>query len=241
MNDLLMKKKVIKIILLKTFAIFFLLSCESRINFQDLSGVSDNVRQYTETYHDAVKRFEEWQAGEEIFGFPIYTETFDKTGALVETKADSDYSSGPVTTKYNSGNDEVMRFSRYDHEGLEIERGKYLRKTSRDLEYEVINEEGEIIRRTESVIENKRIIKRIDNDYVNELFLKHEYHYEDGLLSTTLNWSSTIEGVFDDEPTRLNYKHLEFDQFGNWTMRLVYKLDSDEPEFIMIREFEYFQ
>lgn len=214
-------------------------SCEGNIDYQKLDEVTSHVKSYTFNYNEVELRFGEWEAVNTLDGFPSKVVTFDES-ILKEKVVESAYSVWPSTTIYNSEKGKIVGFNRFDHEGEQIERGMYYNVSTSGWVMKVINVHGDTVRNEAVNIENERYKMIITSDYVSDFFQKYETRYAEGYLVNSKNWISTVENVFNDDPNEFRYEYLEFDQHGNWTRRLVYNVDSEEPNFMAIRTFEYF-
>jgi len=219
---------------------FWLHSCTKNIDYQKMYEVSHHVESYTETYHEAELRFGEWSIGERLYGYPVETITFNREGIPLQILIESEWNISSFRYENVIENKLIVGFSTYNDDNEEIERAKYNNKSISGWNINVINSSGDTIRSSKIELENGRNKKVIYKNYENDFFQENLFHYKDGYTSQIDISSGSVENELNSDPNILRYEYLEFDEFGNWKRRLVFRGDSKEPLHIMVRKFEYF-
>lgn len=224
-----MKKLLLPLFLL----LFLMFSCSSGSNDLDRSGIKGKVKSVKELQFEATYENDHWVAGKpKMYGGSIVN--YDQDGLYVESIFIS--SAGDTTG--------ISSCKRKNGEKVEETfRSTYNRMTSRTLLERVSSEQVnfEVWQSEQLVYEGAnyfdgkgRILRQVQVGGEREVIIYHVY--EKNLLVE--NYREEMTG--ERSATQL-YEYADFDDKGNWTVRLIYVgEDKITPELVITRELTYY-
>lgn len=235
-TEMMVNKKYFNFLL---FAVVGLLNSCSSSNDWDRFGLSGKVKTYSERSYDVEMKFGEWSMRDlEIFGHNKVS--FDKEGNYqwIESLDRDDKLTGKLISRRENG--EVIEENYYDGDGELIRRTKYIQNSRKSLEYISYDEDGKKVSQGVSYFVNDRIVKQeyqtfADGDVKEKYTVLFEYDKKGNLINQKMTNEKGKIIIHS------KHEYLTFDENGNWTERLDYSSENDdEPDKIVIREYEYY-
>jgi hypothetical protein len=227
---------------LAMFLLAVLVSCSSGgSNDLDRNGLKGGVKSTREFQCNATYESEKWVAGIECTnGFRV-TE-YDAEGLYIHSFSMSDCGDTTSLTTARRENGEVVEESYYTwikmtpiHSKRMLASRTMMARVSDDqVNFEVWQNEQLRFEGTSYFDSKGRMERQVQVVNNREVILHHVY--EKNLLVEM--WQEELDG--SRSATQL-YEYSEFDEHGNWTLRLVYPGDEKiTPEFAITRMLEYY-
>lgn len=223
-------------LLLITFGL--LTSCYNSNDWNKF-GLNGKIKTYLERNYEAEKKFGVWENGDiEYYG--NMRVSFDSDGNLqwVEHLDHNNELSGKNIPKRENG--DIIEQAYYDKDGELNRKTKIIHNSKDELEFIEYNKDGEKFTKGKMYFTNNRVIKQQyqtfeDNEVKEEYIVVFEYDKDGNLVSQKQTDKKGGITYF------LKFEYLAFDENKNWTKRLNYDSEeSEEPENIVIREYEYY-
>ena len=218
-----------------------LVSCSGGSNDLDRNGLKGEVRATREFQCNATYENEEWVADIECAnGFRVVE--YDTEGLYVQAYSMSDSGDTTNLTTARRENGEVVEESNYTrinitpvHSKMVLSSRTMMDRISDDqVNYEVWQNEQLRFEGASYYDSKGRMERQVQVVNNREVILHHVY--EKNLLVEM--WQQELDG--SRSATQL-YEYSEFDENGNWTLRLVYPGDEKiTPEFTISRVLEYY-
>jgi len=210
-----------------------LVSCTGGTNDLDRSGLEGKVKSITEHQFDATAKDGRWVAGQiSYFGHRIlsYNQDGFYTGSIALTQ-DGD-TIGYTTCRRENGYlvEEVFHPS----EGDSNSRTLMDRLSDTEENFEIWNG-NQLQAEGANYFDSKgRITRQVR--VVNDKELVYQFVYEKNLL--VANYEEEVTG---ERTSAQQYEYEEFDDRGNWTVKLVYRGEEKiSPIVVITRELEYY-
>jgi hypothetical protein len=227
--------------LLVLFLLALIVSCSGGSNDLERNGLKGNVRATREFQCNATYENEEWVAGIECAnGFRVVE--YDADGHYLQAFSMSDCGDTTSLTTARRENGEVVEESSYTWINMTPKHTKRVlssrtimeRVSPEQVNYEVWQNEQLRFEGTSYYDSKGRMERQVQAVNNREVILHHVY--EKNLLVEM--WQEELDG--SRSATQL-YEYSEFDEHGNWTLRLVYPGDEKiTPEFVITRLLEYY-
>jgi len=228
--------------LLLMFLLAVLVSCSSGgSNDLGRNGLKGNVKSTREFQCNATYENEEWVAGIECAnGFRV--KEYDADGMYIQAFSMSDCGDTTSLTTARRENGEVVEESNYTWINMTPKHTKRMlasrtmmaRVSDDQVNFEVWQNEQLRFEGTSYYDSKGRMERQVQVVNNREVILHHVY--EKNLLVEM--WQEELDG--SRSATQL-YEYSEFDEQGNWTLRLVYPGDEKiTPEFAITRMLEYY-
>lgn len=215
-------------------------SCSSPTD-RDLWQLKGEVKALKEKNYRTELVAGEWmKRNGEMYGG--YSVDFEKSGNYIEMRQygyRGEFIQKLVPTREDGL---VVDESYYDENNVLQTKIKINHLSKNELEYESYNANNTLVNKGKTQKKNNKIIKQLMDVYeggekVNELTTTYEYDDKGDIISLKQTDKNGEAKLFQ------KFKHLEYDEKGNWTKKLVYKGESDEEEsveLIVIRDIEYY-
>lgn len=227
--------------LLVMFLLALLVSCSGGSNDLDRNGLKGDVSATREFQCNATYENEEWIAGKECAnGFRVVE--YDTEGFYLQAYSMSDRGDTTNLTTARRENGEVVEESNFTrinmtpvHSKMVLSSRTVMDRVSDDqVNYEVWQNEQLRFEGTSYYDSKGRMTRQVQVVNNREVILHHVY--EKNLLVEM--WQEELDG--SRSATQI-YDYGEFDEHGNWTLRLVYPGDEKiTPEFAITRVLEYY-
>ena len=218
-----------------------LASCSGGSDDLDRSGLKGKVSATREYQCNATYENEKWVAGVECAnGFRVVE--YDTEGAYIQAYSMSDCGDTTNLSTARSENGEVVEESTYSRMNLTPKHSRMMlvsrtvmdRVSDDQVNYEVWQNEQLRFEGTSYYDSKGRMERQVQVVNNREIILHHVY--EKNLLVEM--WQEELDG--SRSATQL-YDYSEFDEHGNWTLRLVYTGDEKiTPEFVITRMLDYY-
>lgn len=231
LNQSLSEMKRLHLLLLILLSI--LISCSSGSNDLDTSGIKGKVKSIKELQFEATYENEKWVAGNpSMYGGHIIN--YNEDGFYTEV----------ITITPNGDTTGISKTRRVDGELVEetysspydprITRTLLERVSSDQVNFEVWQGEQMVYEGANYFDGKGRILKQVQVGNDREATVYHVY--EKNMLVE--NYREEMSG--ERSATQL-YEYSEFDDKGNWTVRLIYPgEDKITPELVITRELTYY-
>lgn len=225
-------------ILLITIGLLTSCSYDNDLNDWKLDGLNGKVKSFLQLNYKAEKKFGEWDKGD-INDYGHLRVSFDNDGnyQLIE---DLNENNGLMHKRiFKRENGVLIGYDTYLTDGELRSKLKYIHKSKDEKEYIIYNYDGKKIGQGKLYYANNRLIKElyqrvIDDKIEKEYTTVWEYDQDDILVSH----KTDLKGEIIDN---CKYECVAFDEHNNWTKRLCYhSKESEEPEYIQIREYKYY-
>jgi len=210
-----------------------LISCTGRTNDLDRSGIEGKVKSITEHQFDATARDGRWVAGNiSYFGHHVlnYNQDGFYTGSIALTQ-DGD-TIGYTTCRRENGYliEEVFHSSAGDNNSRTL----MDRLSDAEENFEIWNG-NQLQAEGANYFDSKgRITRQVR--VVNDKEVVYQFVYEKNLL--VANYEEEVTG---ERTSAQQFEYEEFDDRGNWTVKLVYKGEEKiSPIVVIKRELEYY-
>ena len=218
-----------------------LVSCSGGSNDLARHNLKGNVKSISEFQCDATYENDTWVAGVDCFdGYRVVE--YDQSGIYLQTYTMSGCGDTTSLTSIKRDNGDIVEESYFTrrnltpkhHTMVQVSRTVMDRVSDEQVNFEVwqnnqLRFEGATYYDSKGRIE--RQVQVVNN---REVIVHHVY--EKNLLVEM--WQEELDGT--RSATQL-YDYSEFDQHGNWTLRLVYPGDEKiTPEFVIERVIEYY-
>ncbi|MDN5291784.1 MAG: hypothetical protein PWQ06_2023 [Anaerophaga sp.] len=216
-----------------------LISCShNRNNDRGKLGLNGDVKFFFERQYEAEMKFGNWQEGDiENYGHNKVYFTKDGFIEFIDYLNDEDELTSKYVPELKDG--KVVKEIYYDEDGELLYINEINHISKKELKFVGYNKDGEKVSEGISIFGNNRIEK-----------IKHK-EFEDGKVSgeftTTFEYDQDGNLIVQKEVNKsgeilqhYRYEYLSFDTNNNWTKRLEYSSDSDKPDRITIREYEYY-
>jgi len=227
--------------ILVMFILALLVSCSGGSNDLQRNGLKGKVMATREFQCDATFENEEWVAGIECAnGFRVVE--YDADGMYIQAFSMADCGDTTSLTTARRENGEVVEESSYNRVNLTPKHAKMMlssrtvmdRVSDDQVNFEVWQNEQLRFEGTSYYDSKGRMERQVQVVNNREVILHHVY--EKNLLVEM--WQEELDG--SRSATQL-YDYSEFDEHGNWTLRLVYRGDEKiTPEFAITRMVEYY-
>jgi len=227
--------------LLVMFLLALLVSCSGGSNDLDRNGLKGKVRATREFQCNATYENEEWVAGIECAnGFRVVE--YDEDGLYIHAFSMSDCGDTTSLSTAKRENGEVVEESNYTRINLTPKHSKMMlasrtvmdRVSDDQVNFEVWQNEQLRFEGASYYDSKGRISRQVQVVNNREVIVHHVY--EKNLLVEM--YQEELDG--SRSATQL-YEYSEFDDLGNWTLRLVYSGDEKiTPEFAITRMLEYY-
>ena len=196
-------------------------------------GLQGNVKSVLILSYEPYEIFGEWRKVE-ISNGDHYIATFDERGQLLETRFYSfwGYMALELLQIPIRENGVHQGYIFYDKRGNAIQKMKFNSISDEKIVAEMLDANGVKMHSLTKKITNGKVTKqalRLDNGYI---IVELEYDKNGNLILVRL-----IDG---GETHITRYKHLAFDEQGNWIKKMEFSNDDDEPDSLIIREITYF-
>lgn len=222
-----------KLVLPMFTVLLLLVSCSGGTNDLDRSGLEGKVKAITEHQFDATAKDGKWVAGKiSYFGHHIlnYDQNGLYTGSIALTH-DGD-TIGYSTCRRENGHlvEEVFHSSSGDNNSRTL-----MERLSDEEENFEIWDGNKLQAEGANYFDSKGRIER-QVRVLNDKEVVYQFVYEKNLL--VANYEEEVTG--ERNSTR-QYDYEEFDDHGNWTVKLVYEgNDKISPLVVITRELEYY-
>jgi len=224
------------------FLFVVLVSCSSGgSNDLDRNGLEGKVKSTREFQCNATYENKEWVAGIDCAnGFRV--KEYDENGMYIQAFSMSDCGDTTSLTTARRENGEVVEESNYNRINMTPKHSKMMlasrtvmdRVSDDQVNFEVWQNEQLRFEGTSYYDSKGRMERQVQVVNNREVILHHVY--EKNLLVEM--WQEELDG--SRSATQL-YDYSEFDEHGNWTLRLVYPGDEKiTPEFAITRMLEYY-
>jgi len=227
--------------LLVMFLLALLVSCSGGSNDLDRNGLKGKIRTTREFQCNATYENEEWVAGIECAnGFRVVE--YDADGMYIHAFSMSDCGDTTSLSTAKRENGEVVEESNYTRINLTPKHSKMVlasrtvmdRVSDNQVNFEVWQNEQLRFEGATYYDSKGRISRQVQVVNNREVIVHHVY--EKNLLVEM--YQEELDG--SRSATQL-YEYSEFDEQGNWTLRLVYSGDEKiTPEFAITRMLEYY-
>ena len=232
-------KSVSRLLVLSLLA--FLVSCSGGSTDLDRNGLKGQVRAISEFQCNATYENDKWVAGIECSeGFRVVE--YDTDGYYLQAYSMSDCGDTTSLSTAKRENGEVVEESSYTrvnmtpiHSKMVLSSRTVMDRVSDDqVNFEVWHNEQLRFEGASYYDSKGRMERQVQVVNNREVILHHVY--EKNLLVEM--WQEELDG--SRSATQL-YEYSEFDENGNWTLRLVYPGDEKiTPEFAISRVLEYY-
>lgn len=232
-----------KITLILKFSPLFILtglliSCSNQSDWNRF-GLNGKVKSYLERYYEVEKKFGEWENGDiKYYGHNRFK--FNEKGnyIVIEYIDDDEELTNKMIPKYENG--KVIEEVYYDGDGDLVSKIKIEHIITNELAFKSFDEDGKKTIQGKTFFKNNKVIKQVYNTFDDlkvddEITVIFEYN-KNGQLTSRKVTNKKGEIKFYKK-----FEYLEIDDKGNWVKRLDYDYEDDEePENIVIREYEYY-
>lgn len=227
--------------LLVMFLLALLVSCSGGSNDLERNGLKGKIRATREFQCNATYENEEWVAGIDCAnGFRVVE--YDADGMYIHAFSMSDCGDTTSLSTARRENGEVVEESNYTRINLTPKHSKMMlasrtvmdRVSDNQVNFEVWQNEQLRFEGATYYDSKGRISRQVQVVNNREVIVHHVY--EKNLLVEM--YQEELDG--SRSATQL-YEYSEFDEQGNWTLRLVYSGDEKiTPEFAITRMLEYY-
>ena len=204
--------------LLVMFLLALLVSCSGGSNDLDRNGLKGDVSATREFQCNATYENEEWIAGKECAnGFRVVE--YDTEGFYLQAYSMSDRGDTTNLTTARRENGEVVEESNFTRINMTPVHSKM-------------------------VLSSRTVMDRVSDDQVNyEVWQNEQLRFEGtSYYDSKGRMARQVQEELDGSRSATQiYDYGEFDEHGNWTLRLVYPGDEKiTPEFAITRVLEYY-
>ena len=213
-----------------------LASCSSNNELKswELNG---KVKSVFERMYEVDEKFGKWEAGDLMH--TIHNKVnFDENGLYqgMEYYGYDMKLSMKIIPKRENGT--IIEEIHYDEDGRLQSKTKINRISKNEIEAETFNHGNELIYRNKITQKDGRAIKVVQtiikDGEESEIYTMSSEYDKNGNLKSHRRTNKKGETDF-----HIRFEYLEFDQKKNWVKKLMYE-DGNEPEYISIREIEYY-
>jgi hypothetical protein len=210
-----------------------LISCSNGSNDLDRSGIKGNVKSTKEQQFEATYENDHWVAGDpNPMGVRIVN--YDVNGFYVESIALSIHGDTIGISKGKRENGEMVEDNYYSLLDGRTSRTLLERVADEQVNFEVWQDDQLIYEGANYFDGKGRIIKQVQVGGDREVTIHHVY--EKNLLVE--NYREEISG---ERTASQQYEYDDFDDTGNWTVKLIYLGDEKiTPKMVITRKLTYY-
>ena len=205
----------------------------------DRMALNGKVKSFEENSHETEMKSGEWQVGQpRPYGRGITH--FDTNGNFLSSEVYDNELGLVFSYKSKIVEGIVTEEASYDKDGNL--RGKTVldRKSASKLVFMNYDLDGNKTGEGVTLMENGLIVKQeveyLLDDGSTDKFITTYQHDENGNVIRQKQTNKAGDLTFD-----FRYEYLEFDEQNNWTKKLEYSEDVEEPGGIVIRKYEYYR
>ncbi|WP_298512931.1 hypothetical protein [uncultured Kordia sp.] len=234
-----MKTKKYTIIPILISAFIMLSSCTNKKTDWDLYELKGKVKTYNENHYNPVEKSGEWQKGKPL-GYGSSSVSFTKEGdheRIDIFDKNNDLSAHQISKKENG---KMVEELKYDAKGNSEGITKYTYLSETELEFVSYDPDGNEVGTGKLFYKDGKIIKR---NFKTLYKGRVEFEVEMKFLRDENGMTTAIEKKYPDGGVvTTKFEYVEFDEHDNWTKRFSYTPeDSERPEKIAIRTYEYYK